>query len=131
MSSGELGVGGKGVCSGGIGVGGIGGKVLVRDRLGVIAQAAATAAPPLVTAAAPRELRIDPCEKKKSRELRPAAPSSVGGRSRGRGCHWHTSRGSIVTFFSGKTGKKFSKKIRRAAEVRTNLLGNSSTRIFN
>jgi hypothetical protein len=38
--------------------------VLVRDQLGVIAQVAATAAPRLVTAAVPRELRIDPCEKK-------------------------------------------------------------------
>ena len=41
--------------------------VLVRDRLGVIAKGAATAAPPLVTAAVPRELRIDPCEKKSKR----------------------------------------------------------------
>lgn len=55
---------------GGTGVGGIGGKGLVRDQLGVIAQVAATAAPHLVTAAVPRELRIDPCEKKsKERSL--------------------------------------------------------------
>jgi len=47
---------------GGTGVGGIGGKVLVRDQLGVIAQVAAAGAPRLVTAAVPRELRIDPCE---------------------------------------------------------------------
>jgi hypothetical protein len=97
----------------------------------VIAQAAATAAPPLVTAAAPRELRIDPCEKKKSRELRPAAPRSVGGRSRGRGCHWHASRGSIVTFFSGKTGKKFSKKIRVLRKNANELVVNWNTRVFN
>ena len=42
-------------------------KVLVRDRLSVIARVAATAAPRLVTAAVPRELRIDPCEKKTKR----------------------------------------------------------------
>ena len=60
-------------------------KMLVRDWLGVIAQVAATAAPPMVTAAVPRELRIDPREKKKSREPRPAAPWSIAGRSRGRG----------------------------------------------
>jgi hypothetical protein len=52
-------------CSGGLW--GLGVKVLVRDRLGLIAQVAATAAPPLVTAAVPRELRIDPCEKKSKR----------------------------------------------------------------
>lgn len=46
------------------GVGGIGGKGLVTDQLGVIAQVAATAALRSVTAAVPRELRIDPCEKK-------------------------------------------------------------------
>jgi len=46
---------------------------------------AATVGPALVTAAVPRDLRIDPCEKKKSRERRPAAPWSIAGRSRGRG----------------------------------------------
>ncbi len=66
-------------------------KVLFRDRLGLIAQVAATAAPPLVTAAVPRELRIDPCEKKsKRRELTRVAPRSVGG------SHWR--RVSIPTF---------------------------------
>jgi hypothetical protein len=64
MCSGGFGVGGKKMRSGGNGVGGIGGKLLVRDQLGVIAQVAATAAPRLVTAAVPRELRVDPCEKK-------------------------------------------------------------------
>ena len=55
---------------GGTGVGGIGGKVLVRDQLSVIAQVAAAAAPRLVTPAVPRDLRIDPYEKKsKSDEL--------------------------------------------------------------
>jgi len=54
--------------SGGNGGWGIGGKVLVRDQLGVIAQVAATAAPRLVTAAVPRELRIDNCEKKFERD---------------------------------------------------------------
>ena len=41
--------------------------MLVRDQLGVIAQVAATAAPRLVTAAVPRELRVDPCERKSKR----------------------------------------------------------------
>ena len=72
------------MCSGGMGAW-VGGIVLVRDQLGVIAQGAAAAAPRLVTAAVPRDLRIDPCEKKKSRERRPAAPWSIAGRSRGRG----------------------------------------------
>jgi hypothetical protein len=51
------------VCSGGLGVGE---KELVRDRLGVIPQVVATA-PPWVTAAVPRDLHIDPCEKKSKR----------------------------------------------------------------
>lgn len=46
---------------------GAGGKALVRDWSCVITQVAATACPPLVTAAVPRELRIDPCEKKAKR----------------------------------------------------------------
>ena len=46
------------------------GKGTRQGLSGVIAQLAATAAPPLVTAAAPRELRIDPCEKKKAASLR-------------------------------------------------------------
>ena len=54
------------------GSGEFGGKRLVRDQLGVITQVAATAAPRLVTAAVPRELRVDPCEKK-SKETRLAA----------------------------------------------------------
>ena len=49
------------------GVGGIGGNVLVRDQLGVIARAAAIVAPCLGTAAVPRDLLIDPCEKKSKR----------------------------------------------------------------
>jgi hypothetical protein len=53
---------------GGTGVGGIGGKALVRDQLGVIAQVAAAAAPVLVTAAVPRDLRVDPCERKSKRD---------------------------------------------------------------
>ena len=55
---------GKKMCSGGNGVGGIGGKGLVRDQLGLIGQVAAAAAPRLVTAAVPHDLRVDPCEKK-------------------------------------------------------------------
>jgi len=85
---------------------GLGVKVLVRDRLGVIAPVAATAAPPLVTAAVPRELRIDPCEKKtKGNECarwREGAPT-------GRWCHGHGV--SISTYYSGNGGAKFSKKI--------------------
>ena len=61
---GNSGVGGKKMCSGGNGVGGIGGKELVTDQLGLIGQVAAAAAPRLVTAAVPRDLRVDPCEKK-------------------------------------------------------------------
>ncbi len=64
MFRGNRGLGVRKCVLGGTGVGGIGGKVLVRDQLGVIAQVAATAAPRLVTAAVPRELRVDPCEKK-------------------------------------------------------------------
>ena len=85
---------------------GLGVKVLVRDRLGVIAPVAATAAPPLVTAAVPRELRIDPCEKKtKGNEFarwREGMPP-------GRRCHGHVV--PISTYYSGNGGTKFSKKI--------------------
>jgi hypothetical protein len=83
------------------------GKGARRGSLGVIAQAAATAAPPLVTAEVPPELWIDPCEKKKNREPGPAAPWSIGNRSRGRGSRWH----SRSSFFSGKTETKFLRKI--------------------
>ena len=86
---------------------GLGVKVLVRDWLRVIAKVAAIAAPPLVTAAVPRELRIDRREKKtKGRELRRVAPRIVGGR--GNSSHWP--RASTVTFFSWKTGTMFSKR---------------------
>ena len=58
--------------------------MLVRDQLGVIAQGAAAAAPRLVTAAVPRDLRIYPCEKKSTRdELGRVRQRSVGGRRRG------------------------------------------------
>ena len=57
--------------------------MLVRDRLSVIAQVAATAAPRLVTAAVPRDLRIDPCEKKSKKKLGRVGQRSVGGRGRG------------------------------------------------
>jgi len=97
----------------------------------VIAQVVAIAVPPMVAAAVPRELRIDPCEKKKSRELRPAAPWSIAGRSRGRGCHWHISRDCVVIFFSGKTGTKFSKKIRLLPKNGNELVVNWNTRVFN
>jgi hypothetical protein len=60
------------------------GKALVRDQLGVIAQAAAAAAPVLVTAAVLRDLRFDPCEEKSKRdERRLVGQRSVGSRRRG------------------------------------------------
>ena len=49
-------------------MGEFGGKELVRDQSGVIAHAAAAVVPHLVTAAAPRDLRVDPCEEK-SKEM--------------------------------------------------------------
>jgi len=78
------------VCSGGLGVGE---KELVRDWLSVIAQVVARGGmPPLVAAAAPRGLRIDPCEKKSKRhELRRA------GEKRSVGTRWSCSH-SVVTF---------------------------------
>ena len=83
---------------------GVGGKELVRDQLGVIAQVAGTAVPPLVTAAVPRELRIDPCEKKSKRDkLRRVGQRSVGGRRRGSRSH------SRSTFYSGNPAAKFAK----------------------
>jgi hypothetical protein len=75
-----------------------------QGSLGVIVQAAATAATLLVTAAVPRELRIDPCEKKSKRdELRRVGQRSVD--SRRRGSRWH----SRSTFYSGNAATKFSK----------------------
>ena len=88
---------------GGTGVGGIGGKALVRDQSGVIAHAAAALVPVLVTAAVPRDLRVDPCEEKSKRdELRRVEQSSV---SRGRGCRKH----DRSTFYSGNAAAKFAK----------------------
>ena len=84
---------------------GIGGKVLVRDQLGVIAQVAATAAPRLVTAAVPRDLRIDPCEKKSKRDELGAwdkgALMVVGAGI--------VSMMSVATFYSGNAAAKFAK----------------------
>jgi hypothetical protein len=80
------------------------GKVLVRDQLGVIAQVAATAVPCLVTAAVPREPRIDPCEKKpKGAELRRVRQRSIDGRRRG--SRWH----NRSTFYSENTAAEFAK----------------------
>ena len=91
------------MCSGRTGGGDGGGKVLVRDRLSVIARVAATAAPPLVTAAVPRELRIDPCEKKLKRdELTRVGQRSVGGRGR-----W-SRKHNRSTFYSGNAAAKFA-----------------------
>ena len=79
--------------------------MLVRDWLGVIAQVAAMAAPRLITAAVPRDLRIDPCEKKSKRdELRRVRQRSVEGRRRG--SRWH----SRSTFYSGNAAAKFAKR---------------------
>ena len=64
---------------------------------------AATAAPALVTAAVPRDLRIDPCERKSKRdELRRAGQRSVGGRRRGSRKH------NRSTFYSGNAAAKFA-----------------------
>jgi hypothetical protein len=110
----------------------LGVKGLARDRLGLIAPVAASAVPPLVTAAVPRDVRlpavasrlavvprpldegwlakagIDPCEKKKTkrREFARWREGVLPGR------RYHGHGVSIVTFFSWKTGTKFSKKIR-------------------
>ncbi len=46
------------------GLGESGERVSSGNQLGVIGQMGATAVPSVVTAAEPRELRIDPCEKK-------------------------------------------------------------------
>jgi hypothetical protein len=79
--------------------------VFVRDWLGVIAQGAAAAAPRLVTAAVPHDLRIDPCEKKSKRdELRRVGQRSVEGRRRG------SRRHSRSTFYSGNAAAKFAKR---------------------
>ena len=50
------------------GLGEFGGKELVRNQLGIICAGAATVAPCLVTAAVPRDLRVDPCEEKSKRD---------------------------------------------------------------
>jgi hypothetical protein len=51
------------------------------DELSVIARAAATPAPHLVTAAVPRDLRIDPFAKKSRRhEVSRVGQRNVGGR---------------------------------------------------
>ena len=100
--------GGLGVknCSGGL-LEGLGGK---GDSLG-LGEAGLPDWPRLrvelfVTAAVPRELRIDPCEKKtKGNECarwREGAPT-------GRWCHGHVV--PISTYYSGNGGTKFSKKI--------------------
>jgi hypothetical protein len=92
---------GKKMCSGRNGGWGNRGKV---GSLGVIVQTAATAATRLVTAAVPRDLQIDPCEKKSKRdELRRVGQRSVDGRKRG--SRWH----SRSTFYSGNAAAKFAK----------------------
>ena len=101
----------------------------------MIAQVAATACPPYnvagfcraFAAANANRLRIDPFEKKsKGRELRRVAPRSVNGH----GKSFHRRRAPIVTFFSGKTGTKFSKKICVLPEMRTNWWCVSSRRVL-
>jgi hypothetical protein len=89
--------------SGGNGGRGIGGKVLVSDQLGVMAQVAATAAPRLVTAAVPRDLRIDPCEKKSKRdELGRVGQRSVDSPRR------RSRKHNRSTFYSGNEAAKFA-----------------------
>jgi hypothetical protein len=78
--------------------------VLVRDQSGVIAQVAATAVPRLVTAAEPRELRVDPCEKKWKE-------TSLGLCDRGA---WIVVSAGLLniavsTFYSGNAAAKFAK----------------------
>ena len=78
--------------------------MLVRNQLGVIARAAAIVAPCLVTAAVPRDLLIDPCEKKsKKDEIRRVGQRSVGGRRRESCGHGRS------TIYSGNAGSKFAK----------------------
>ena len=81
----------------------------------MIAPVAATAVPPLVTAAVPRELRIDPCEKKsKGNEFargREGAPTAR---------RYHGHGVPISTYYSGNGGAKFSKEIWVLPEMRTN-----------
>jgi len=63
-------------------------------------------APVLVTAAVPRDLRVDPCEEKSKRdELRRMRQRSVDGRGRrcGSGKHGRS------TFYSGNEAAKFAK----------------------
>ena len=68
----------------GNGVGESGAKVLVKESARPDAAGAATVAPCLVTAAVPRDLRVDPCEEKSKRdELRRVRQRSVDGRGRG------------------------------------------------
>ena len=72
------------MCSGRNGVGGIRGKGSRRGSVGPAGAGAATVAPVLVTAAVPRDLRVDPCEEKSKRdELRRVRQRSVDGRGRG------------------------------------------------
>ena len=78
------------------------------DLSGIVRPAgagAATVAPVLVTAAVPRDLRVDPCEEKSKRhELRRMRQRSVDGRGRrcGSGKHGRS------TFYSGKEAAKFA-----------------------
>ena len=88
------------------GLGEFGGKELVRNQLGIICAGAATVAPCLVTAAVPRDLRVDPCEEKSKRdELRRMRQRSVAGRGRRRGSGKH----GRSTFYSGNEAAKFAK----------------------
>ena len=80
------------------------GKSARQGSLGVIKQFAAAAAPSLVTAAVPRDLRIDPCEKKSKRdELSRVGQRSVGGRR-----SWSREH-NRSTFYSGNAAAKFAK----------------------
>jgi hypothetical protein len=70
----------------------------------VIAHAAAAVVPVLVTAAVPRDLRVDPCEEKSKRnQLRRVRQRSVAGRRRGSREHGRS------TFYSGNEAAKFAK----------------------
>ena len=87
-------------------MGEFGGKELVRDQSGVIAHAAAVVVPHLVTAAAPRDLRVDPCEEKSKRdEFSRMRQRSVAGRGRGRGFRKHDGCYLLLRKRSGEVRK--------------------------
>ena len=80
------------------------GKSARQGSLGVIKQFAAAAAPSLVTAAVPRDLRVDPCERKSKRD----EPGRAGQRSVDSRERWSREH-DRSTFYSGNAAAKFAK----------------------